>query len=108
VSNDNLLNVEEFVLAMHLIQGVLHGKKVPRMLPHNLKPKYPSTVQLPPVSDAEKEAYLSVFQTCDTARKGFVEGIRTQRFIELHLFNDNKKLFFFKQLFDFSYVYLRY
>lgn len=74
VSNDNLLNVDEFVLCMHLIQGVIKGIKLPGDLPTNLKPKMSTSVHLPAISSMEKEAYEKVFQTVDSKRKGYLEG----------------------------------
>lgn len=74
VSNDNLLNVDEFVLCMHLIQEVLKGRKTPGDLPENLKPKMSAPVDLPAITSIEREAYVKVFQTVDDKRKGYLEG----------------------------------
>ncbi|XP_041357628.1 microtubule-associated protein futsch-like [Gigantopelta aegis] len=73
VSNDNLLDVHEFVLAMHLVHGVLQGKKLPKTLPRSLyipttKPeKFDMTAK-------EKEAYSNLFDALDGSKKGFIEG----------------------------------
>lgn len=68
------MNVDEFVLCMHLIQGVIKGIKLPGDLPTNLKPKMSTSVHLPAISSMEKEAYEKVFQTVDSKRKGYLEG----------------------------------
>ncbi|XP_060082242.1 titin-like [Ylistrum balloti] len=82
VTNDNVLNVDEFVLAMHLTHGILRGRKIPKVLPHNLKPKSSTSVQLPNMSDREKEAYIKVFQSLDTSRKGYFEGTEAREALQ--------------------------
>ncbi|XP_069126174.1 titin homolog isoform X2 [Argopecten irradians] len=82
VTNDNVLNVDEFVLAMHLTRGILQGRKIPKALPHNLKPKSSTSVQLPQMSDKEKEAYVKVFQSLDTSRKGYFEGTDAREILQ--------------------------
>ncbi|XP_063413108.1 uncharacterized protein LOC134695672 isoform X3 [Mytilus trossulus] len=78
VSNDNLLNVDEFVLCMHLIQEVLKGRKPPGDLPENLKPKMSAPVDLPAITSIEREAYVKVFQTVDGKRKGYLEALEVR------------------------------
>ncbi|XP_052100516.1 uncharacterized protein LOC127734587 isoform X3 [Mytilus californianus] len=78
VSNDNLLNVHEFVLCMHLIQEVLKGRKPPGDLPENLKPKMSAPVDLPAITSIEREAYVKVFQTVDDKRKGYLEALEVR------------------------------
>ncbi|KAK3089918.1 hypothetical protein FSP39_007645 [Pinctada imbricata] len=74
VSHDNLLNVGEFVLVMHLIHGVLQGRKIPQTLPENLTPKEAPSLDLPFMTDGEKDAYNKIFQTYDSSRKGHLSG----------------------------------
>lgn len=74
ISNDNLLNVSEFMVALHLINGVLGGRQVPKSLPDNLvvQPPEEESIEVPTVS--EKEAYHRVFQKFDLSGKGLVNG----------------------------------
>lgn len=72
VSNDNLLNVDEFVLAVHLIQGILQGRPIPKALPDNLTPSTSSLIPLPQMLECEKEAYTKIFQSYDSDRKGSI------------------------------------
>lgn len=61
VSNDNVLNVEEFVLAMHLIRKVSSGLSVPRSLPKHLVIGTAAPPVIEDISDRENEAYRNVF-----------------------------------------------
>jgi hypothetical protein len=61
VSNDNVLSVEEFVLAMHLILKVKEGLPIPRTLPKHLVPKTIPAVDISEISDSERTAYQNVF-----------------------------------------------
>ncbi|XP_067679136.1 uncharacterized protein [Haliotis asinina] len=73
VSNDNLLNVHEFVLAMHLTLGTLEGLKLPLPLPRYLTPPT-SLVLSEPLADSEKEAYKKIFKLLDKTNSGFIEA----------------------------------
>ncbi|XP_046340120.2 uncharacterized protein LOC124121182 isoform X2 [Haliotis rufescens] len=73
VSNDNLLNVHEFVLAMHLTLGTLEGLKLPLPLPRYLTP--PTSEMLSePLADSEREAYKKIFKLLDKTNSGFIEA----------------------------------
>ncbi|XP_052248907.1 uncharacterized protein LOC127856627 isoform X2 [Dreissena polymorpha] len=61
VSNDNVLSVDEFVLAMYLIRKVSEGLAVPRILPKHLVPSPLATCDVPDMSPRERSAYQSVF-----------------------------------------------
>lgn len=74
VSNDNVLNVHEFVLVMHLIRGLLKGLKAPPTLPRKLTPPKSQPLTLQPPTPQEREAYTKVFQALDVDRKGFLDG----------------------------------
>eukprot|EP00916_Digyalum_oweni_P013951 GHVL01022799.1.p1 GENE.GHVL01022799.1~~GHVL01022799.1.p1 ORF type:complete len:267 (-),score=6.21 GHVL01022799.1:215-1015(-) len=74
VSNDNVLNVHEFVLVMHLIRGLLKGLKAPPTLPRKLTPPKTEPVTLQPATQQEREAYTKIFQALDVERKGFLDG----------------------------------
>lgn len=74
VSNDNLLNVSEFIVALHLINGVLGGKQVPKVLPENLEVPSQEEVSIEVPSVSEREAYHMVFQKCDQSGKGLING----------------------------------
>lgn len=74
VSNDNLMNVSEFIVALHLINGVLGGKQVPKVLPENLEVPSQEEVPIEVPSVSEREAYNTVFQKCDQSGKGHING----------------------------------
>lgn len=74
VSNDNLMNVSEFIVALHLINGVLGGKQVPKVLPENLEVPSQEEVPIEVPSVSEREAYNTVFQKCDQSGKGLING----------------------------------
>ncbi|KAH9488741.1 hypothetical protein Btru_059318 [Bulinus truncatus] len=74
VSNDNVLDVHEFVLVMHLIRGVMQGMTLPKTLPPNLTPPKTNPAASPPMSQQEKDAYSRVFQSFDDAQTGFIDG----------------------------------
>ena len=61
VSNDNILSVEEFVLAMHLILKIKDGLPLPKSLPKHLVPKVVPIAEMPDISRQEREAYQNVF-----------------------------------------------
>ena len=61
MSNDNILSVEEFVLAMHLILKIKDGHPLPKSLPKQLVPKVLPAVELAEISPREREAYQNVF-----------------------------------------------
>lgn len=61
VSNDNVLSVEEFVLAMHLILKVKEGLPIPRSLPKHLVPKVTPSPEIADISEKERDAYQNVF-----------------------------------------------
>ena len=61
VSNDNVLSVEEFVLAMHLILRIKDGLPLPKSLPKHLVPKVVPAAELADLTKQEKEAYQNVF-----------------------------------------------
>lgn len=82
VSNDNLLNVHEFVLAMHLTLGTLEGLKLPLPLPRYLTP--PTSEMLSePLADSEREAYKKIFKLLDKTNSGFIEGESEDKTIDL-------------------------
>ncbi|XP_062603723.1 uncharacterized protein LOC134265519, partial [Saccostrea cucullata] len=74
VNNDNLLNVGEFMVAVHLINGVLRGRLVPKVLPENVTVTEQAEVPVEVPSASEKEAYNKVFQKYDQSGKGFITG----------------------------------
>lgn len=74
VSNDNLLNIGEFIVALHLINGVLGGKQVPKVLPENLEVLSQEEVSIEVPSASEREAYHMVFQKCDQSGKSLING----------------------------------
>ncbi|KAL3868401.1 hypothetical protein ACJMK2_041211 [Sinanodonta woodiana] len=76
VSNDNLLSLEEFLLAMHLILRVKEGRKLPKSLPPHLIFKSIPSVNMPQLSKEAKEAYQKVFQKIDTEGKGYIDAIQ--------------------------------
>ncbi|KAK3602389.1 hypothetical protein CHS0354_026277 [Potamilus streckersoni] len=76
VSNDNLLSLEEFVLAMHLILRVKEGQKLPKNLPPHLIFKSSPSVNMPQLSKQAREAYEKVFQKVDTEGKGYIDAIQ--------------------------------
>ena len=61
MSNDHILGVEEFVLAMHLILKIKDGHPLPKSLPKHLMPKVVPSVELADISTCEREAYQNVF-----------------------------------------------
>ncbi|XP_046549946.1 serine/arginine repetitive matrix protein 2-like isoform X2 [Haliotis rubra] len=82
VSNDNLLNVHEFVLAMHLTLGTLEALKLPVPLPRYLTPPT-SEVLSEPLADSEKEAYKKIFKLLDKTNSGFIEADMAQEVFSL-------------------------
>ena len=80
VSNDNVLNVEEFVLAMHLIRKVRGGLSVPRSLPKHLVPVITAPPSVDEISDRDGEAYQNVFNKLSTDQ---INGKKMQSWILL-------------------------
>ncbi|KAK7491971.1 hypothetical protein BaRGS_00016817, partial [Batillaria attramentaria] len=76
VSNDNVLTVHEFVLAMHLIRGLLRGLKLPPTLPRKLAPPKTDPVGLQPATPQEREAYTKLFHALDVDHSGTLDGER--------------------------------
>ncbi|XP_076462659.1 uncharacterized protein LOC143295010 isoform X2 [Babylonia areolata] len=74
VSNDNVLNVHEFSLVMHLIRGLLKGLKAPQTLPRKLTPPKTQPVSVPAMTAREREAYTAVFRSLDPQGLGVLEG----------------------------------
>lgn len=95
VSNDNLMNVSEFIVALHLINGVLGGKQVPKVLPENLEVPSQEEVPIEVPSVSEREAYNTVFQKCDQSGKGHINGEIKDKFIFFLLYKvGNAELFY--------------
>lgn len=84
VSNDNVLSVEEFVLAMHLILKVKEGLPVLRSLPKHLVPSEVPSPEVAHMSDREREAYQNVFN------KVSQDQINGESFV---FFTDNTSLY---------------
>ncbi|XP_013386193.1 actin cytoskeleton-regulatory complex protein pan1 isoform X1 [Lingula anatina] len=74
MGKDNMLDVAEFTIAMHLIQGLLQGKSLPKVLPDFLQLPSVQQVLVPVIEDRERAAYQAVFSVEDTANRGFVDG----------------------------------
>lgn len=74
VSKDNVLNVHEFVLAMHVTRGLLKGLQLPETLPRKLTPPSTEPVLLPPVTPQEKEGYTRMFQALDSSGQGSISS----------------------------------
>ncbi|XP_053394858.1 titin homolog [Mercenaria mercenaria] len=74
VSNDNVLSVEEFVLAMHLILKVKDGLPIPRSLPKHLVPKAIPSPDVCEISDKERTAYQNVFNKISQDQIDAIQG----------------------------------
>jgi hypothetical protein len=74
VTHDNVLNVHEFSLVMHLIRGLLQGQPAPQTLPRKLAPPKTPTLLIQPPTEQEKQAYSSIFKALDKDSTGFLSG----------------------------------
>ena len=61
MTNDNVLNVQEFVVAMHLILGVKEGLPLPRSLPKHLHPRAHIPPDIADIAARDREVYQHVF-----------------------------------------------
>ncbi|XP_061174975.1 uncharacterized protein LOC133184124 isoform X2 [Saccostrea echinata] len=62
------------MVAVHLINGVLRGRLVPKVLPENVAVTEQAEVPIEVPSVSEREAYNKVFQRYDQLGKGFITG----------------------------------
>ncbi|XP_070562775.1 calponin homology domain-containing protein DDB_G0272472-like [Ptychodera flava] len=74
VNHDNMLNADEFSIAMHLISHKLRGKKMPAALPECLIPKSQPESEVPGITEKEREAYRQVFQKNDKNMTGYISA----------------------------------
>ncbi|KAL8610621.1 hypothetical protein ACOMHN_006340 [Nucella lapillus] len=74
VSNDNVLNVHEFSLVMHLIRGLLKGLKAPQTLPRKLTPPKTQPLALAAISTHDREVYANIFRALDLQGQGFLDA----------------------------------
>ncbi|XP_077981791.1 uncharacterized protein LOC144436806 [Glandiceps talaboti] len=75
LNRDNMLDVEEFAIAMHLIHCQLSGTKIPTSLPTELIPTPQPTSEVCVMTVKEREAYRQVFHKQDKNRIGYITGI---------------------------------
>jgi hypothetical protein len=61
-------------VAVHLINGILRGRKVPTALPENIAVTGQEEVPIEAPSITEREAYGKVFQRYDKSGQGFING----------------------------------
>ena len=59
---------------MHLVRGLLKGLNPPPTLPRKLTPPKTPQINLPAPTDAETQAYISIFKALDTDDKGVLDG----------------------------------
>ena len=69
-----MLDTAEFAIAMHLIQSRLKGTDIPEKLPETLNPVYLPTVDIPAMSQEEKEVYEKAFIWNVNSKTGFIDG----------------------------------
>ena len=74
VTRNNMLDISEFAVAMHLIQSRLKGTDIPERLPETLAPAYFPHVKVPAILQEEKEAYEKTFMWKTNAKTGHVDG----------------------------------
>ena len=74
VTRNNMLDISEFAVAMHLIQSRLKGTDIPEKLPETLAPAYFPHITVPALSQEEKEAYEKAFMWETSAKTGHVDG----------------------------------
>lgn len=74
VTRNNMLDISEFAVAMHLIQSRLKGTDIPEKLPETLAPAYFPHITVPPLSQEEKEAYEKAFMWKTSAKTGHVDA----------------------------------
>ena len=75
ITRDNILDISEFIVAMHLIQSRLRGMEIPQKLPQNLMPIGVTQLEVPAMSQAEKDAYDRAFAWRDNDKTGFLSGM---------------------------------
>lgn len=69
-----MLDIDEFAVAMHLIQSRLKGKNIPEKLPETLTPVNSPTVDVPAMLEEEREAYGRAFSWKSDSKMGCVDG----------------------------------
>ena len=74
ISRNNMLDIDEFAVAMHLIQSRLKGKNIPEKLPETLTPVNSPTVDVPAMLQEEREAYGRAFLWKSDSKMGCVDG----------------------------------
>ena len=74
VSRNNKLDTSEFAVAMHLIQSRLKGTDIPEKLPGTLAPGKLPQVNIPVMSEEEKQAYEKAFKWKTDVKTGHIDG----------------------------------
>ena len=80
VSRNNMLDVSEFAVAMHLIQSRLKGVNIPERLPETLPPVSGPRIEVPAILRDERYAYKKAFLWKDKACTGYIDGREVDRF----------------------------
>ena len=73
-----MLDISEFAVAMHLIQSRLKGTDIPDRLPQSLAPTHLPPVNIPALSQKEKEAYEKAFMWKNNVKTGYIDGKESQ------------------------------
>ncbi|XP_077869061.1 epidermal growth factor receptor substrate 15-like [Saccoglossus kowalevskii] len=74
VNHDNLLDVGEFAIAMHLIHYHLRGKDLPSSLPQCLVPEPQPLNNVSVMTEKEREIYRQVFEKQNKDSTGYITG----------------------------------
>lgn len=74
MTRNNMLDISEFAVAIHLIQSRLKGTDIPDKLPETLAPVNLPLINIPALSHVEKEVYEKVFKWKSNAKTGFIDG----------------------------------
>ena len=74
MSRNNMLDIFEFAIAMHLIQSRLKGINIPDKLPETLVPANLPHVNIPALLPEEEEAYEKTFKWKNNAKTGYIDG----------------------------------
>lgn len=74
MSRNNMLDISEFAVAMHLIQRRLKGTDIPEKLPGTLAPAKLPQVNIPVMLEEEKQAYEKAFKWKNDVKTGHIDG----------------------------------
>ena len=75
VTRDNVLDISEFAVALHLIQSRLRGMDIPKTLPQNLMPIHIPQLVVPAMTQEERDAYEKTFAWKDKDKNRLLDGM---------------------------------